>query len=89
MKLVKEKVKATSVDYVIEIEYKSEVYQIVFWYDIGENTYDNMEFVGEEPVKLYDDEVEKIKQYALSVFTTTDVFSRINENLLKRKYLQS
>lgn len=87
MKLVKEKVKATSVDYVIEIEYKSEVYQIVFWYDIGENTYDNMEFIGEEPIKLCDDEVEKIKQYALSVFKTTDVFSRINEKLLKRKYL--
>lgn len=87
MKLVKEKVKATSVDYVIDIEYKSEVYQIVFWYDIGENTYDNMEFIGEEPMKLCDDEVEKIKQYALSVFKTTDVFSRINEKLLKRKYL--
>ena len=87
MKVVKEKVKATSVDYVIYIEYKSEVYQIVFWYDLGENTYDNMEFVVEEPMKLYDDEVEKIKQYALSVFKSTDVFSRINENLLKRKYL--
>jgi hypothetical protein len=87
MKLVKEKVKATSVDYVIDIEYKSEVYQIVFWYDIGENTYNNMEFVEYEPMKLRDDEVEKIKQYALSVFKTTDVFSRINEKLLKRKYL--
>jgi hypothetical protein len=87
MKLVKEKVKATSVDYVIDIEYKSEVYQIVFWYDIGENTYNNMEFVEDEPIKLHDNEVEKIKQYALSVFKTTDVFSRINEKILKRKYL--
>lgn len=87
MKVVEEQVRATSVDYIINIEYKSGIYPIVFWYDFDNDTYNNMEFVKGHPIGLLDDEVQKIKEYALDVWKNTDVFLRIDRNLIRRKYL--
>ena len=86
MKVVQEEVRATSVDYIITVEYKSGIYPIVFWYDFGEDSYNNMEFVKGHPTGLLDDEIEKIKRYALDVWKNTDVFLRIDRNLIRRKY---
>ena len=45
-----------------------------------------MEFVKGYPTGLLDDEVEKIKEYALDMWKSTDVFLRIDRNLIRRKY---
>ena len=87
MKVVEEQVRATSVDYTITVEYKSGIYPIVFWYDFENDSYDNMEFVKGTPIGLLDDEVQKIKEYALDIWKNTDVFLRIDRNLIRRKYL--
>ena len=86
MKVVQEEIRATSVEYTITVEYKSGIYPIVFWYDFEDDSYENMEFVKGYPTGLLDDEVEKIKRYALDVWKNTDVFLRIDRNLIRRKY---
>ena len=87
MKVVEEKIRATSVDYIITVEYKSGIYPIVIWYDFGEDTYNNIEFANGHPTGLLDDEVEKIKEYALDIWKNSDIFLRIDRNLIRRKYL--
>ena len=87
MKVVEEKVRATSVDYIITVEYKSGIYPMIFWYDFENDNYNNMEFANGRPTCLLDDEVEKIKEYALDMWKSTDVFLRIDRNLIRRKYL--
>ena len=89
MKVVEEEVKAASVEYIITVEYKSGKYPIVFWYDFGDESYENMSFLKGRPTGLLDEEVEKIKWYALDIWKNTDVFLRINRNLIKRTYLES
>jgi len=88
MKLVREEIKATSVDYCIDIEYKGNIYQIVFWYDLYEDDYNNMEVVISEPPlhELPEKEVDEIKKYALQVWKNTDLFIYMNPELIKRKY---
>ena len=87
MKVVEEKVRATSVEYIITVEYKSGIYPMIFWYDFENDGYENMEFLKGYPTGLLDDEVEKIKEYALDMWKSTDVFLRIDRNLIRRKYL--
>lgn len=87
MKVVEEKVRATSVDYIITVEYKSGIYPIVIWYDFGEDTYNDIGFLKGHPTCLLDDEVEKIKEYALDIWKNSDIFLRIDRNLIRRKYL--
>lgn len=87
MRVVEEKVRAISVEYTINVEYKSGIYPIAFWYDFEDDSYENMEFVKGHPIGLLDDEVEKIKRYALDMWKNTDIFLRIDRNLIKRKYI--
>lgn len=88
MKVIEEKVRCTSIEYTITVEYKSGKYPIIFWYDFNSDEYDNMEFQFGTPTCLLDDEVQKIKEYALDMWKNTDIFLRINRNLIKRQYFQ-
>jgi|11_taG_2_1085331.scaffolds.fasta_scaffold00962_22 hypothetical protein len=94
MKVVKEKIKATSVDYCIDIEHKGNIYQIVFWYDLCEDDYNNMELKPYKDIvigkpflhELSEKEVDEIKKYALEVWKNTDLFIYMKPELIKRKY---
>ena len=87
MKVVKESIEATTVDYTVCIEYKSKLYKVVFCRDLDApvDSYNNMELINNYD-ELSDVEIKQIKNYAENVWYDTDLFIHMNKNLIKRKY---
>jgi len=88
MKVVKESIEATIVDYCIHIEHNGNTYQVVFEYYLHSDDYDNMEVIINDPPlhELPEKEVDEVKKYALQVWKNTDLFIYMNPELIKRKY---
>lgn len=89
MKIVEEEVKLSEAFYIMHIEYKSGIYPVWFECTIGTEDYIDMGFYKGTPTALLDEELDKIRAFACQVWKDTDIFTKINSSLIKRKYIQS